>query len=42
MHQLLERVCAPGNGQLFITDTHGDRMREHLERLGADYEMIGL
>ena len=22
MHQLLERVCVPGNGQLFITDTH--------------------
>lgn len=42
MHQLLERVCAPGNGQLFITDTHRDRIRDHLENLGADYSLIGL
>jgi DNA replication and repair protein RecF len=42
MHQLLERVCAPGNGQLFITDTHENRIREHLEKLSADYSLIGL
>ena len=42
MHQLLERVCAPGNGQLFITDTHQNRIREHLEKLSSDYSMIGL
>jgi DNA replication and repair protein RecF len=42
MHQLLERVCAPGNGQLFITDTHGNRIREHLDELSADYRLIGL
>jgi DNA replication and repair protein RecF len=42
MHQLLERVCAPGNGQLFITDTHEDRIRGHLEKLGVDFGMIGL
>ena len=42
MHQLLERVCAPGNGQLFITDTHQERIRDHLENLGADYSLIGL
>jgi DNA replication and repair protein RecF len=42
MHQLLERVCAPGNGQLFITDTHQGRIREHLENLSADYSLIGL
>jgi DNA replication and repair protein RecF len=42
MHQLLERVCAPGNGQLFITDTHGDRIREHLNKLSVDYGMIEL
>ncbi len=42
MHQLLERVCAPGNGQLFITDTHGSRIKEHLEKLSVDYSMIGL
>jgi DNA replication and repair protein RecF len=42
MHQLLERVCSPGNGQLFITDTHQDRIRHHLENLDADYSLIGL
>jgi DNA replication and repair protein RecF len=42
MHQLLERVCAPGNGQLFITDTHESRMRGHLEELSVDYALIGL
>jgi len=42
MQQLLERVCRPGNGQLFITDTHGGRIKEHLEKLAGDYEMIGL
>ena len=42
MHQLLARVCEPGNGQLFITDTHESRIREHLENLSADYSLIGL
>jgi DNA replication and repair protein RecF len=42
MHQLLERVCSPGNGQLFITDTHQNRIREHLDNLSADYALIGL
>jgi DNA replication and repair protein RecF len=42
MHQLLERVCGPGNGQLFITDTHQDRIQDHLEKLSADYSLIGL
>ena len=42
MHQLLERVCSPGNGQLFLTDTHDSRIREHLGKLSVDYELIGL
>jgi DNA replication and repair protein RecF len=42
MHQLLERVAAPGNGQLFITDTHEERIREHLNKLSADYSLISL
>ncbi len=42
MHQLLERVCSPGNGQLFITDTHPERIRHQLDRLSVDYKMIGL
>ncbi|HVY76459.1 MAG TPA: DNA replication and repair protein RecF [Puia sp.] len=42
MHQLLARVCTPGNGQLFITDTHEERIRQHLDRLEVDFELIGL
>ena len=42
MHQLLERVCSPVKGQLFITDTHGDRIRDHLHKLEVDYEVSGL
>ncbi len=42
MHHLLERVCGSGSGQLFITDTHENRIREHLENLSADYSLIGL
>ena len=42
MHQLLARVCAPGNGQLFITDTHPERIKNHLDALAADYSLIGL
>jgi DNA replication and repair protein RecF len=42
MHQLLERVCGNGNGQLFITDTHKERIQDHLEKLSADYSLIGL
>ncbi len=42
MHQLLKRVCVPGNGQLFLTDTHRDRIEKHLEKLATDYSLIGL
>jgi DNA replication and repair protein RecF len=42
MQKLLQRVCIPGNGQLFITDTHKDRIRDHLENLSVDYSLIGL
>lgn len=30
MHNLLQWVCQGNNGQLFITDTHADRIRTHL------------
>jgi DNA replication and repair protein RecF len=42
MHQLLKRVCVPGNGQLFLTDTHRDRIDNHLEKLSTDYSLISL
>ena len=39
---LLYRVCIENEGQVFITDTNEERLREHLEELNAEYEVIGL
>lgn len=36
MHNLLERVCLQNDGQVFITDTHCERIRQHFERLGNE------
>ena len=42
MHNLLDWVCVQNQGQIFITDTHEERIREHLEKLEVDYQLIGL
>lgn len=42
MHNLLQRVCVENDGQVFITDTHSDRIYEHLEALGMEYQLIEL
>lgn len=42
MHQLLRWVCRKSDGQIFITDTHKDRIKNHLEELTPDYQMIVL
>lgn len=42
MHNLLHRVCVENDGQVFITDTHPERMFEHLEALGLEYQLIEL
>jgi DNA replication and repair protein RecF len=39
---LLYRVCVENEGQVFITDTNEERLREHLEELNAEYEVISL
>ena len=39
---LLYRVCVENEGQVFITDTNEERLREHLEELNADYSIISL
>lgn len=39
---LLHRVCIENEGQVFITDTNEERLREHLEELNADYSIISL
>jgi DNA replication and repair protein RecF len=42
MHNLLARVCIDSGAQLFVTDTHPQRIRNHLENLNVDYGMISL
>jgi len=42
MHQLLQHVCMEETGQVFITDTHKERLETHLTAIGADFELIEL
>lgn len=39
---LLRKVCIENEGQVFITDTHEDRLKDHLEKLGVGFQLIGL
>jgi DNA replication and repair protein RecF len=39
---LLQRVCIENDGQVFITDTNEERLREHLEEMNVDYNIIAL
>ena len=40
MNNLLQRVCIENDGQVFITDTNEGRLRNHLEGLGVEYQLI--
>jgi DNA replication and repair protein RecF len=42
MHNLLHKVCIEEQGQVFITDTHRERLVQAFEALGADYQLIEL
>lgn len=42
MHNLLHKVCMEENGQVFITDTHAERMERQLKAIGAAYGLIEL
>jgi len=42
MHNLLQKVCVLQTGQVFITDTHRDRLESALRKLGADFDIIDL
>ena len=42
MHNLLNRVCVQNEGQVFITDTHCDRLNESLKALNLDFEIFEL
>ncbi|MEP7277261.1 MAG: DNA replication and repair protein RecF [Bacteroidota bacterium] len=42
MHNLLTRVCVQNNGQVFITDTHRERLEAALAGLQQPYQVIEL
>ena len=39
---LLQKVCRENEGQVFITDTSEERLRQHLETLSVSYQLITL
>lgn len=42
MHNLLDWVCMQNDGQIFITDTHRERIIDHFEKLGAQFQIVDL
>ena len=42
MHNLLDKVCLQNNSQIFITDTHPDRIREQLNKLSVSCQIVTL
>jgi DNA replication and repair protein RecF len=42
MHNLLDWVCVQNEGQIFITDTHAERIQQHFGNLQLSYQMIQL
>lgn len=42
MHNLLDYVCVKNSGQVFITDTHPDRIRLHFDNLKIPFQLISL
>ena len=42
MQQLLQWVCKENNGQVFITDTHKERLEEAFDSLDVPFQIIEL
>ena len=42
MHQLLQQVCCRNNGQVFITDTHKERLEDAFTALQVPFQVISL
>lgn len=42
MQNLLQWVCTENHGQIFITDTHCDRLKGYLDKLAVSYQLIQL
>ena len=36
MENLLKMICDNEDAQIFITDTHENRIQEHLEKIGRE------
>jgi len=39
---LLNKVCVENEGQVFITDTNEERLKQHLEALSVEYQLTAL
>lgn len=39
---LLQKVCIENKGQVFITDTNKERLKTHLDKINASYDLISL
>jgi DNA replication and repair protein RecF len=37
---LLQKVCMENEGQVFITDTNEERLKQHLDALSAEYQLL--
>lgn len=42
MSQLLHWVCAESDGQVFISDTHPERLKQQLDAIGTPFQLIQL
>jgi DNA replication and repair protein RecF len=42
MYQLLHWVCTESDGQVFITDTHAERLQKQLDEIEVPFQMIEL
>ncbi len=42
INNLLNKVCVENDGQVFITDTNEARLKQHLEALSVNYQLIKL
>lgn len=42
MHNLLEWVCVQNEGNIFITDTHCQRIKDHFDALGVPFQLVSL
>ena len=42
MENLLDYVCVQSGAQVFITDTHKDRLQQSFVKIGKGYDLIGL